>query len=71
MPQEDNPPGTLCERTRQLLQEDKRSALAIHKESGISFYWLRKFKSGVTTDPSVNTIQALYEFLTGSKLQLK
>lgn len=37
-------------------------------ETKISFYWLRKFSSGNFSDPSVNRVQELYEYLTGEPL---
>jgi hypothetical protein len=43
----------------------------VHKESGLPYYWLRKLVYGAVPDPSVNRIQALYEFLTNSRLELK
>lgn len=59
---------SLMQETRRLLKESDKSLLEIHKESGISFYWLRRFSSGYVKDPSVNTIQELYEYLTGKAL---
>lgn len=58
----------LYQRTQQLLLADGRSALDIHKQSGIPFHWLRKFRTGECKQPSVNTVEALYSFLTKSKL---
>ncbi|AZF88181.1 DNA-binding domain protein [Microcystis phage Me-ZS1] len=60
--------GTLYQKTQGLLRG--RKLLDVHKESGIPFYWLRKFASGSIREPSVNRVQALYEFLTGQKLEL-
>lgn len=59
---------SLMKNTLNLLKKDNRSLLDIHKESKIPFYWLRKFKASEFSDPSVNRVQALYEFLTGKKL---
>jgi len=61
---------SLMLKTSELLEADPRSLLDLHKESGISYYWLRKFKSGILSDPSVNKVQALYEFLSGTKLRV-
>ena len=61
---------SLMLKTTELLEADPRSLLDLHKESGISYYWLRKFKSGILSDPSVNKVQALYEFLSGTKLRV-
>ena len=63
-----NKPGSLHTRTHALLKADSRTLLEIHKESGIPFYWLKKFSAGEINDPSVNTIQKLYEFLSKKKL---
>lgn len=65
------PPGTLYQRTRALLHEDKRDLLTLHKESGLPFYWLRKISTGEINDPGVNRIQKLYEFLGKESLQVK
>lgn len=68
MPQSTQP--TLLEKTVALLDADPRSSLEIHHASGLSFYWLRAMREGRARDPSVNRVQALYEFLTGTKLTL-
>ena len=56
--------------TRELLLSDKRSLMTIFVESGIPFFWLCKFKDGKIKDPSVNKVQALYEFLTKHSLNV-
>lgn len=63
-------PGTLVTRTRELLLQDERDLLTIHKETGVPFYWLRKFtqKNNTINNPSANRIQYLYEHLTGAPL---
>lgn len=71
MPDNTDRPPTLLERTRTLLTEDPRDLLEVHKQSGLPFHWLRKVKAGETKEPGVNRIQALYEFLTNSTLQLQ
>lgn len=58
----------LMEETRKLLKDSQKSLPTIYTETGINFYWLRKFKSGQFKDPSVNTVQKLYEYLTGRPL---
>lgn len=65
--------GSLLERTVELLREDMkdRTLLELHKETGLPFYWLRKMAGRETKDPSVNRVQALYEYLSGDKLELK
>lgn len=71
MPDKNCQSPTLLERTRELLAADRRSTLELHKASGLSFYWLRKIRAGVIKDPSVNSVQALYEFLSNNKLTLQ
>ena len=57
-------------KTYELLRKSDKTLLDIHKESGLPFYWLRKFSGGKILEPSVNKIQALYEFLTNKPLEL-
>lgn len=57
-------------KTYELLRLDKRTLLEVHKESGLPFYWLRKFHACKIAEPSVNKVQALYEFLTNKPLEL-
>lgn len=64
-------PGTLLKRTRELLKNDKRGLLDIHKETGIPFYWLKKFSAGGFDNPSVNRVQFLYEVLTRKIIRLQ
>lgn len=63
--------GTLMQTTLHLLKRDPRSLPDIFSETGIPFYWLRKFASGEFKAPSVNRVQALYEQLSGQKLEFK
>lgn len=65
---------TLMEKTRRLLRESPKSLPDIHAElrmagiDDIGYFWLRKFSGGAFENPSVNKVQKLYEFLTGSTL---
>lgn len=61
---------SLMAETIKLLRKDKRSLLQIHKETNINFFWLRKFAAGEFKNPSVNRVQFLYEFLSGSSITL-
>jgi len=61
-------PSSLIIKTKELLTNDARSLLEIHRASGIPFYWLQKFSSKHFDNPSVNRVQYLYEFLTNSQL---
>lgn len=60
--------ASLMEITRQMLKDSQKSLPEIYKESGIPFYWLRKFASGEIKNPSVNRVQRLYEYLSGKSL---
>lgn len=42
----------------------------ISEATGISASWLAKFSTGNVKDPSVNTVETLYVFLTGTPLSL-
>jgi transcriptional regulator with XRE-family HTH domain len=62
---------TLAEKTRELLQ-NRRRTLTIAEISyrlGVSENWVSLFATGKISDPSVNTIQDLYELLTGQHLE--
>lgn len=63
-------PGTLMQRTIEMLDElpNGESLPEFAARLGISYYWLRKFKSGEIPNPSVNKVQHLYEELTGKSL---
>lgn len=64
---------TLYEKTRELLKARPATMTfaVIEKETGIKESWLRMFNRGKIENPSVNTVQALYEHLTGSKLRVE
>lgn len=64
---EDN---TLLGRVRTLLCASDMSALDIYKATGVTPSHQYAIRSGRTKDPSVNVVQALYEFLTGKTLGL-
>lgn len=70
-----NPPcdtaGALVTKTRALLLRDKRSIPELFRETGIPFYWLKKFHAGAIQNPNVNRVEALYRALSGKKLQLR
>jgi hypothetical protein len=61
-------PGSLMLETQRMLKE--QDLLTVYSETGISFYWLRKFASGEFKNPSVNRVQCLYEFLKGQTLSV-
>lgn len=61
-------PGTLLVATLHLLKKDTRTVLEVYRDTGIPYYWLKKFAEGGTKNPSVNRVQALYEHLSGKTL---
>jgi len=60
----------LLERTRELLRTTRHTYLDIAVATGLRPHWLSFLASGKITDPSVNKIQKLYEFLSNKKLRL-
>lgn len=63
-------PAKLMLKVKELLKEDPRTLPEIYRDSGIPFYWLRKFVDGVYKNPSVNRVEYLYEFLSGKTLEV-
>lgn len=63
-----NQQGTLLQKTRELLRECPLSYLDIYKATDLNPNWLTGIASGRIVDPSVNRVQALYEFLKGETL---
>lgn len=72
MPRSSESPMSLMLETLKLLKErgPEQTLPNIASETGIPFYWLRKFHYGEIKDPGVNRIQKLYEFLSGRPLRL-
>jgi broad specificity polyphosphatase/5'/3'-nucleotidase SurE len=60
---------SLIQVTRELLRHDSRSLFEISRQTGIPFYWLRKFSSGEIKNPGADRAQKLYEKLSGKKLK--
>jgi hypothetical protein len=63
--------NTLLQRTRALLNADRRPYHVIAAESGLPVYWLRKVAWGEIRAPGVDRVQKLYEFLSNRKLIVK
>ena len=59
-------PNTLMVETTKLLKT--ANLIKVSYETGIPFYWLRKFKEGAYLNPSVNRVQNLFEHLSNTKL---
>ncbi|MBN46244.1 MAG: hypothetical protein CMH23_07200 [Methylophaga sp.] len=64
---------TLYEKTRDLLKNRPVTVTfaSIEDATGIKESWLRMFNRGKIENPSVNTVQALYEHLSGTKLRVE
>lgn len=63
-------PGDLMRRTLEELRKDSRGLLSISIETGIPYFWLKKFKAGEIPNPSVNRVEALFKALTGKALKV-
>lgn len=62
--------GSLLRRVRQLLEETNVPGLDIYKATGVAPNQQWAIKAGKTTSPNVNTVEALYVFLSGKALPL-
>ena len=62
--------STLLRATFALLEQDQRTLFQISKDTGVPFYWLRKFSAQDIQAPSVNRVQFLYEKLSNKKLAI-
>lgn len=63
--------STLNARTLELLKADPRPLTQLSIESKIPYHWLSSYRYGKAASPSVDRVQALYEFLTGKSLPLE
>lgn len=63
-------PGTLIVETMKLIDDSGKSVPDLFLETGIPFYWLKRFVDKGFVNPSVNRVQFLYEHLSGTKLKL-
>lgn len=61
---------TLLKKTLTLLEKDERTTIQLHGQTGLPFYWLKKLRAGEFTNPSVNRVQHLYEFLMDETLSV-
>jgi hypothetical protein len=60
--------GTLHKKTFLLIVGCVKPLPKIARDTGLSYFWLRKFKQNAIPNPSVNSVQKLYEYLSGEKL---
>lgn len=63
-------PGSLMQRTIELAKEKGESPIKLHQDTGLPFYWLKRFLEHGFKNPSVNRVQYLYEHLSGNKLAI-
>ena len=62
--------GTLHKKTLQLLSEDPRTIMEISVAAEVRYHWLQQLYQKPIPNPSVNTVQKLYEHLSGKKLDI-
>lgn len=62
--------GSLLRKVRELLEQTTTPALEIYRATGVAPNQQWAIKRGGTKNPSVNTIETLYTFLTGRELEL-
>ena len=58
-------------RTLKLLSESDIPLTQVSADTGVNYFWLRSFRYGQIKDPSVNRVQAVFEYLTGRPLPLE
>lgn len=66
----DGDEGALLRKVRSLLGSTEHKALAIYKATGVAPNQQWSIREGKTRNPGVNTIEALYVFLSGRALEL-
>lgn len=66
----EGPPSKILKKTLELIKYDARTLGRIAQETGLQDQWLRSIYSGQVTNPGVQYIEYLYEFLSGDKLEV-
>ena len=61
-------PQSLLKTTLILLKLETRTNEQIAIESGLPYFWIQSLSQSKCTNPSVNRVQILYEFLSQSAL---
>ena len=56
--------ANLVERTRELLEASTETLPTIAIGSDVSFYWLRRFKSGEAKRPDAASVEKVYRYLS-------
>lgn len=64
------PESTLLDVTKNLLKTTSKSTAEISAATGASFAWLMGLKAGRVRNPGVNTVVAVYEYLSGKSLEV-
>lgn len=62
---------SLLDVTRRHLLATKIPLAAIARDVNLPYQWVMNFRDGKARDPSVNRVQAVYEYLTGHNLTFK
>jgi len=70
MEENDSAEGTLLKRVRELIAASEQTHMQICVSTGLQVNWLSGIATGRIRDPSVNRVQKLYEYLTGTKLAI-
>lgn len=63
-------PGSLMLRTIELAKAKGVDPVVLHNETGLPFYWLKKFLAGGIKNPSVNRVEYLFNQLSNKKLAI-
>ncbi len=61
-------PSELMKKTLVLITKSKLTFEQISQKTGISKSWIAKFSCGIFTNPSVNRVEFLYNFLSKKPL---
>lgn len=64
------PVCNLLDVTKNLLKTTEKSTAEIVAATGASFAWIMGLKAGRVKNPGVNTVVAVYEYLSGNKLKV-
>lgn len=57
-------------RTLELLKQDDRSTMDIAQGAEVPYHWLAVFRRGDITNPSVDRVIRLYEYLSNNTLEV-
>lgn len=60
---------TLLSKTRELLALCTQTLPQVAQGSGLTYEWLKKFRTDAIPDPSVNKVQQLHDYLVGLAIE--